>query len=969
MFMELVTKKKSKEKRIEDVPVIRNFPEVFLDYLSGLPPPMKIEFRIDLVSEAAPVVRTPYHLAPSEMKELSVQLQELLEKGFIRPSSSPWGALVLFVKKKDGSFWMCSNVYSKINLRSGYHQLCIKEEDIPVTAFRTRYGHFEFQVILFGLTNTPDLFMNLMNRVFKPYLDKFVILFIDDILIYSKNKKEHGKHLKIILELLKKEQLFIEGFSLISKPLTKLTQKDKKYEWGKEEEEAFKTLKQKLCSAPILALPAGTEDFVVYCDASLKGFGAVLMQWEKVIAYASQQLKDHEENYITHDLELGAIELLSDYDCEIHYHPGKANIVANALRGDEKEECRDEKLGRLIKQIFEFRPDGTRCFGKRVWLPRFGGLRDLIMHESHKSKYSIHPGSDKMYQDLKQLYWWPNMKADIATYMSKYLTCAKLKPSIKDRLDYFNNLKFSCGNGKGSLWILFLDFWTRRVDSQLTGPELIREMTKKIVQIKNHLLTARSRQKSCADRRTKPLEFEVGDMVLLKVSPWKGVIRFGKRGKLSPRYIRPFKILARVGPVAYTLELPEELQGIHSTFHVSNLKKCLADENLIIPLDEIQLDDKLHFIEEPVEIVDREVKRLKQSRIPIVKARWNSQRGPEFTWEREDKIENVNEVRVKGLRSDNGIGLRNQKLEEFYDEKGISQNFSSSYTPEQNVSIIVKRHGKIVYEVFRERSSNISYFHVFGCHVHIYNHRDHLGKFNEKSDDGLFLGYSPVAKAFRVFNIRRQEIKETYHVTFSEDDEAITQSSIEGDEINFNENISFPDDEFPIPRSKVSLSSGKDDYFPYVPTYDPLSTNNITILDPIISTDTPTPRDLNSPDESLYRYRDSEAASAHECLYVNFLLEIEPKKLIEALEEEGWIINKVDENGVVIKDKARLVAQGFRQVERIDYDETFTSIARLEAIRIFLAYAAYMGFMVYQIDVKNAFLNWKISEEVYVQQP
>ncbi|GJT40440.1 retrovirus-related pol polyprotein from transposon TNT 1-94 [Tanacetum coccineum] len=317
----------------------------------------------------------------------------------------------------------------------------------------------------------------------------------------------------------------------------------------------------------------------------------------------------------------------------------------------------------------------------------------------------------------------------------------------------------------------------------------------------------------------------------------------------------------------YTLELLEGLQGIHSMFHVSNLKKCLADENLIIPLDEIQLDDKLHFIEEPMEIVDREVKRLKQSRIPIVKVCWNSQRGPEFTWERKDKIENVNEVRVKELRSDNGIGLRNQKLEEFYDEKGISQNFSSSYTPEQNgvaerrnrtvieaartISIIVKRHGKIVYEVFRERSSNISYFHVFGCHVHIYNHRDHLGKFNEKSDDGLFLGYSPVAKAFRVFNIRRQEIKETYHVTFSEDDEAITQSSIEGDEINFNENISFPDDEFPIPRSKVSLSSGKDDYFPYVPTYDPLSTNNITILDPIISTDTPTPRDLNSPDESL----------------------------------------------------------------------------------------------------------------------
>ncbi|GJY52718.1 putative reverse transcriptase domain-containing protein [Tanacetum coccineum] len=171
---------------------------------------------------------------------------------------------------------------------------------------------------------------------------------------------------------------------------------------------------------------------------------------------------------------------------------------------------------------------------------------------------------------------------------------------------------------------------------QLTGPEMIRETTEKIVQIKNRLLTARSRQKSYADVRRKPMEFQVGDMVMLKVSPWKGVIRFGKRGKLSPRYIGPFKIIERIGPVAYKLELPDKLRGIHNTFHVSNLKKCLADENLVIPLEEIQLDDKLHFIEEPVEIMDREVKQLKQSRIPIVKVRWNSRRGPEYTWERED---------------------------------------------------------------------------------------------------------------------------------------------------------------------------------------------------------------------------------------------------------------------------------------------------------------------------------------------
>ncbi|GJQ92289.1 putative reverse transcriptase domain-containing protein [Tanacetum coccineum] len=211
-----------------DVPIVRDFPEVFPEDLPGLPPARPVEFQIDLIPGAAPVARAPYRLAPSEMKELSEQLQELSDKGFIRPSSSPWGAPVLFVKKKDGSFRMCidyrelnkltvknryplpriddlfdqlqgSSIYSKIDLRSGYHQLRVREQDIPKTAFRTRYGHYEFQVMPFGLTNAPAVFMDLMNRVCKPYLDKFVIVFIDDILIYSKDEKEHKEHLKAIL--------------------------------------------------------------------------------------------------------------------------------------------------------------------------------------------------------------------------------------------------------------------------------------------------------------------------------------------------------------------------------------------------------------------------------------------------------------------------------------------------------------------------------------------------------------------------------------------------------------------------------------------------------------------------------------------------------------------------------------------------------------------------------------------------
>ncbi|GJR09219.1 putative reverse transcriptase domain-containing protein [Tanacetum coccineum] len=448
LFLAHVTRKKSKEKRMEDVPVIHDFREVFLEELPGLPPPRQVEFRIDLVLWAAPVACAPYRLPPSKMKELSVQLQELLEKGFIHPSSSPWGAPVLFVKKKDRSFRMCID-YRELN------KLTIKNR--------------------YPLSRIDDLFDQLQGqrRAWKAFEDYFRA---------AQEREITGGYYR----------RFIEGFSLISKPLTKLTQKNKKYEWGKEEQEAFQTLKQKLCSAPFLALPEGTKYFMVYCDASLKGYGAVLMQREKVIAYASRQLKVHKENYTTHDLELGSvvfalrlwrhylygtkcmvftdhkslqyilnqkelnlrqrrwIELLSDYDCKIRYHPRKENVVADALsrKGREKplrvralmmtvhndlpkqiheaqgeamkiKNVKAENLGRLIKPIFEFLLDGTRCFGNHVWLPQFGGLRDLVMHESHKSKYSIYSGSDKMYQDLKLLYWWPNMKSDIATYWER----------------------------------------------------------------------------------------------------------------------------------------------------------------------------------------------------------------------------------------------------------------------------------------------------------------------------------------------------------------------------------------------------------------------------------------------------------------------------------------------------------------------------------------------------------------------
>ncbi|KAJ0939621.1 putative nucleotidyltransferase, Ribonuclease H [Helianthus annuus] len=583
------------------------------------------------------------------------------------------------------------------------------------------------------------------------------------------------------------------------------------------------------------------------------------MQREKVIAYASRQLKVHERNYTTHDLELGAVvfalkiwrhylygtkctiytdhkslqhifdqrelnmrqrrwvELFNDYECAIKYHPGKANVVADALSRKEtkpkrvralqltihsslpdrirtaqtealkEENIKTEGLRGMEKQ-FEQRSDGIYYIMGRVWVPLFGDLRELVMDEAHKSRYSIHPGSDKMYHDLKVMYWWPNMKALIATYVSKCLTCARVKaehqkpsgllqqPEIPKwkweqiAMDFVTGLPRTQA-GNDTIWVIVdrltksahflaiketdkfsqlaavylkevvarhgvptsiisdrdprftselwqsmhklfgskldmstayhpqtdgqsertiqtledmlracvIDFgkgWERHLpliefsynnsyhtsiqaapfealygrkcrsplcwaevgDSQLTGPEFVLEASQSIARIRDRMAAARDRQKSYANKRRKPLEFEVNDRVMLKVSPWKGVVRFGKRGKLNPRYVGPFKILERIGKVAYRLELPAELGNVHDVFHVSQLKKCLVDETLVVPFQELKLDDKLQFVEEPIEIMDREVKVRKHSRIPIVRVRWNSRRGPEFTWEREDQM-------------------------------------------------------------------------------------------------------------------------------------------------------------------------------------------------------------------------------------------------------------------------------------------------------------------------------------------
>ncbi|GJX24283.1 putative reverse transcriptase domain-containing protein [Tanacetum coccineum] len=343
------------------------------------------------------------------------------------------------------------------------------------------------------------------------------------------------------------------------------------------------------------------------------------------------------------------IELLSDYDCEIRYYPGKANVVADALSQKERnkplcvralmmtvhndlpkqireaqeeamkrENVKAENLGRLIKQIFEFCPDGTRCFGNHVWLPRFGGLRDLVMHESHKSKYSIHPGSDKMYQDLKSLYWWPNMKADIATYVSKCLTCAKVKvehqkPSgllqhsgLEVGKDYYGFVSGLPRTPSGSLQEAL---GTNLDMSTAYHPQTDGQSERTIQTLEDMLRACVIDFGSSWDRHLPLVEFSYNNSyhASIKAAPYEALYERKCRSPVCWSEVGDSQTSpTRVGPVAYTLELPEELKGIHSTFHVLNLKKCLAKGDVVVLMDEIQLDDKLHMIEEPVEVVDRE---------------------------------------------------------------------------------------------------------------------------------------------------------------------------------------------------------------------------------------------------------------------------------------------------------------------------------------------------------------------------
>ncbi|KAE8668680.1 Detected protein of unknown function [Hibiscus syriacus] len=816
---------RTKEKRIEEISIVTEFPMYFLLNYQGC---LQAERQLNKVT-----IKNKYPLP--RIEDLFDQL-----KG--------------------------ASVFSKIDLRSGYHQLKIQDKDIPKTAFRTRYGHYEFIVMPFRVTNAPAAFMDLMNRIFQPYLDQFVVVFIDDILVYSKSKEEHSSHLKRVLQILREKKLYAK----LSK--CEFWLKEVTFLGHVISAEGIRVDPQKIKAIFEWEIPKNVTEVRSFLgDASHNGLGCVLMQEGKVVAYASRQLKSHEKNYPTHDLEMAAVvfalkiwrhylygercylytdhkslkylmtpkelnlrqrrwvEFLKDYDVVIDFHPGKANVVADALsrktfaalramdaRLSLSEDCaicseltlkpswldrikelqaRDENCSKKLQQTrnrecadYEMKADGNLYYHGRLVIPDDDELKNDVLTEAHCSPLTMHPGGNKMYMDLKSRYWWPGMKKDITEFVSKCLTCQQVKaehqvpsgllqPMTIPQWKWENiTMDFVAGlpltpNKRDSIWVIVdrltksahfipvrtdfsmdkyaelyireiirlhgipvsiisdrdprftsrfwkslhgalgtrLNFstafhpqtdgqsermiqiledmlracviefkgswekylplaefaynnsyqssikmatyealygrkcrtplnWYELKDKEVLGPELIQEVEENVQIIQSNLKAAADRQKSYADLKRKGIEFQVGDKVFLKVSPWKKMLRFGRKGKLSPRFIGPYEIVKRVGPVAYQLALPPEMEKIHDVFHVSMLRRYRSDLSHIVKPEEIKVRPDLTYEEEPVHILAYEVKQLRNKIIPLVKVLWRNHKVEEATWEREEDM-------------------------------------------------------------------------------------------------------------------------------------------------------------------------------------------------------------------------------------------------------------------------------------------------------------------------------------------
>ncbi|GAU51265.1 hypothetical protein TSUD_412520 [Trifolium subterraneum] len=846
-----------------DIPIVREYLDVFPEEINSLPPEREIEFSIDLVLGSQPISVAPYRMSPLELRELKSQLEELLQKHFIRPSVSPWGAPVLLVKKKDGTMRLCidyrqlnkvtiknkyllprindlldqlggATIFSKIDLRSGYHQIRIRTSDVSKTAFRTRYGHYEFLVMPFGLTNAPAVFMDYMNRIFQPYLDKFVVIFIDGILIYSKDPQEHAEHLRIVLNILREKQLyakfskcefwlsevkflghvisqggvsvdpskveavlnwerprtvseirsflglagyyrrFILGFSEITLPLTRLTRKGAAFVWDELCENSFNLLKQKLTSAPVLVIPDPDKKHHLY------GVQFALYSDHKSLRYLFDQkeLNMRQRRWM---------EYLKDFDFELNSHPGKANVVADALSRKALyaseilmhqcglyEKFRDMNLNvtyrkdgvklnrieltcdlrstigsaqkkdmdlqrRIGKPEFTVADDGVIQFGSRICVPNDADLKRSILEEAHKSGFSIHPGSTKMYHDQKKNYWWPNMKTEIAEFVSRCIVCQQVKiehqkpagplqpleiPEWKWEhitMDFVTSLPRN-QKGEDSIWVIvdrltksahfiavkstykasryaeiFLEeivklhgvplsivsdrdptftshFWrafqkamgTRLRMSTSNHPQTDGQYERTIQTLEDmlracvledggnwskhlHLIEfaynnsyhasigmapyealygRKCRTPLCwtevGDKgvlgldiiqettlkiKRRPIEFDEGDHVFLRVTPKLGLRGMFKTKKLAPR--------------------------MHDVFHVSRLRKFIPDPFVSVELESIDLKPDLTYQPDPIRIVDRDVKALRNKKILVVKVEWSRAPDGEFTWELE----------------------------------------------------------------------------------------------------------------------------------------------------------------------------------------------------------------------------------------------------------------------------------------------------------------------------------------------